>query len=109
MVTKAETLALVTYLSKAGYVPASDGQADVWADVINEWAPYATGDHLRQAAREIAREPHRWIATGDVVKALHKIRTEEIEAVERRQLRAMPDIEKPPTDRIQEILRSAKK
>ena len=97
MIHKSDALALVTYLVKAGYIATSDGQADVWADV------------LRQAAREIAREPHRWIATGDIVKALHRIRSEQIEENERRQLHAVPDIDITPPNRIREILRSAKK
>jgi hypothetical protein len=97
-----DALYVVTYLAKAGYVSQSDGQADVWADVINDAAPYATPDMLRQAAREIAREPHRWIATGDIVKILHRIRTEQIEAEERRQLRAVPDIDVTPPERIRE-------
>ena len=101
-----DALYVVTYLAKAGYVSQSDGQADVWADVLNDAAPYATPDMLRQAAREIAREPHRWIATGDIVKALHRIRSEQIEENERRQLRAVPDIDITPPNRIREILRS---
>ena len=105
MVTKSDTLALIAYLSKAGYLPASDGQADVWADVLNDAAPTATPEQLRQAAREIAREPHRWIATGDIVKILHRIRTEQIEAEERRQLRAVPDIDVTPPERIREIIK----
>ena len=108
MVTKADALALITYLSKAGYVPASDGQADVWADVLNDAAPYATPDMLRQAAREIAREPHRWIATGDIVKALHRIRSEQIEENERRQLRAVPNIDVTPPERIREIMKGGR-
>lgn len=108
MIHKSDALALITYLSKAGYVPASDGQADVWADVLNDAAPYATPDMLRQAAREIAREPHRWIATGDIVKALHRIRSEQIEENERRQLHAVPDIDVTPPNRIREIMRGSK-
>ena len=106
MIHKSDALALVTYLVKAGYIATSDGQADVWADVLNDACPYATPDMLRQAAREIAREPHRWIATGDIVKALHRIRSEQIEETERRQLRAVPDIDVTPPNRIREILRS---
>ena len=105
MIHKSDALALVTYLVKAGYIATSDGQADVWADVLNDAAPYATPDMLRQAAREIAREPHRWIATGDIVKALHRIRSEQIEENERRQLRAVPDIDVTPPNRIREILK----
>ena len=43
------------------------------------------------------------------MKALHRIRSEQIEENERRQLHAVPDIDITPPNRIREILRSAKK
>lgn len=105
MISKADALSLVAYLVKAGYLSASEGQADVWADVLNDAAPYATGLHLREAARRISREPHRWVATGDVVVILHRIRSEEIEAEQRERIRgreAVVEVASP--ERIRQIL-----
>lgn len=107
MIATRDALLTVTFLARAGYLAPAEGQADVWANVINEAAPWATADDVADAARQLARRPHQWIATGDLIAELRRIRTQQLEAADRshRLIREQPPITVTPPDRIRQILR----
>lgn len=102
-----DALLTVTFLARAGYLAPAEGQADVWRDVINQHAPWATSDDAAAAARSLASQPHRWVATGDLIDELRRIRTEQLDAVDRRLRlsREQQPLTVTPPDRIRQILR----
>lgn len=90
-----------------GYIQPATGQAAVWHDDLNEAAPWATTQDLHDAVSKIIRTPHRWIAIGDVIEELYRIRSDQIEAeTRRRRTLEVPTITRTPPERIRQILRA---
>jgi hypothetical protein len=72
-VNQREAVQLVSYLNRAGLVPALEGQAAVWADALGDVA----FEDAQEVARGLARSRtgvERWVTPGDIRAGVRDIR-----------------------------------
>ncbi len=77
-----EAIKVLTYLNRAGLVPALEGAGAVWADALSS-VPFETAIWV---AREMGRErtsDQRWVTPGDIAARVRQVRAQRVKDAQR--------------------------
>lgn len=105
MIVEREALAVTHQLHAAGYLANIEGQAEVWARVLNKAAPWATISDVLEACEAACSKQLPRVNTGEVVAELNRARERAAHEERRRlQLERTPEERQPISrERLREI------
>lgn len=72
-----DALKLITLLNRAGLLPATEGQAEVWALALGDTRPQDAFDAARHLLSTRTVE-NRWTVPGDVLTAVAHVRSQRV-------------------------------